>query len=55
MEEQNLNHSWRHKKVHTFCKRISSEVNVLVQLEFELTYHVSLDVTETLPINKLQT
>ena len=47
VEEQawyNLTHSrgWVGKEVHTFSKSISHKVNVVVQLEFEPSYH---DVT----------
>ena len=33
-----LSHNWRDKHVHTFPKGIRLKVNVIVQLEFELTY-----------------
>ena len=58
VEEQQLYHlihSWRDKGFHTFPK--SLKVNIIVQLEFELTYfetviqHFSHYTTGTIPLN----
>ena len=35
---EKTNHSWGYKMVHTFPKDISSKVNVIASVEFELTY-----------------
>ena len=36
-----LTHSWEVKVVHTFAKGICPKVNVIAQLEYELTYYDS--------------
>ena len=44
LEEQSwyyLSHSWEDKGVHTFLKGIFPKVNVIVWLEYELTYYDS--------------
>ena len=44
LEEQRwyyLTHSWEDKGVHTFPKGIYPKVNVIAQLEYELTYYDS--------------
>ena len=33
-----FNHNWRDKEVHTFPKSIGLKVNIIAQLEFELTH-----------------
>ena len=52
-----LTHSWGNKVVHTFPKGISSEENIIAQLEFELAYfkatnqHFNLNSMENPPTN----
>ena len=44
LEEQQLcylTHTWVDKEIHTFPKGICLKVNVIAQLEFELTYYDS--------------
>ena len=49
------NHSWEDKGVHIFLKSINLKVNIIAQLEFELTYydivvqHVNHYTMETFP------
>ena len=42
VEEQqwyNLNHSWGDKRVHTFPKDISLKMNIITQLDLELSHY----------------
>ena len=46
-KNSSYSNSWEDKGVHTFPKRIHPKVNVIVRLEFELTYYDSVAREET--------